>query len=172
MFRRELGHQISTSTLNSTAGIQDCKEVIIVEMSDWSPEYNTDYAELVRNYQIRSDKIRSLFYYHLYISQASGTFAGYITGTVKLVFIVFFIFGLLSGILYLPVKSSLTQCFSADDNADDLRPLHVPRISEPARFSQTSIAESPTEASRTDGEANIDSNESSGITFLYFRDSR
>merc|ERR1739844_50580 len=41
-----------------------------VEMSDWSPEYNTDYAEL-----------------------ASGTFAGYITGTVKLVFIVF---GLLS----------------------------------------------------------------------------
>merc|ERR1739844_881863 len=44
-----------------------------VEMSDWSPEYNTDYAEL-----------------------ASGTFAGYITGTVKLVFIVFFIFGLLS----------------------------------------------------------------------------
>merc|ERR1711997_601325 len=63
-------HQISTSKLNSTAGIQDCKEVIIVEMSDWSPEYNTDYAEL-----------------------ASGTFAGYITGTVKLVFIVF---GLLS----------------------------------------------------------------------------
>merc|ERR1711953_1665588 len=61
------------STPNSTAGIQDCKEVIIVEMSDWSPEYNTDYAEL-----------------------ASGTFAGYITGTVKLVFIVFFICGLLS----------------------------------------------------------------------------
>jgi len=42
-------------------------------MSDWSPEYNTDYAHL-----------------------ASGTFSGYITGTVKLVFIVFFIFILLS----------------------------------------------------------------------------
>merc|ERR1712045_756786 len=47
--------------------------IVYLEMSDWSPEYNTDYAEL-----------------------ASGTFAGYITGTVKLVFIVFFIFGLLS----------------------------------------------------------------------------
>ena len=30
--------------------------------------------------------------------QASGTFSGYITGTVKLVFIVFFIFILLSGL--------------------------------------------------------------------------
>merc|ERR1711994_665810 len=53
-----------------------CQQVTtkqITTMSDWSPEYNTDYAEL-----------------------ASGTFQGYITGTVKLVFIVFFIFGLLS----------------------------------------------------------------------------
>merc|ERR1712146_455634 len=47
--------------------------IVYLEMSDWSPEYNTDYAEL-----------------------ASGTFQGYITGTVKLVFIVFFIFLLLS----------------------------------------------------------------------------
>merc|ERR1711862_495020 len=43
------------------------------KMSDWSPEYNTDYAHL-----------------------ASGTFSGYITGTVKLVAIVWFIFMLLS----------------------------------------------------------------------------
>ena len=44
-------------------------------MSDWSPEYNTDYAHV-----------------------ASGTFSGYITGTVKLVFIIFFIFLLLSAL--------------------------------------------------------------------------
>merc|ERR1712045_176480 len=47
--------------------------IVYLKMSDWSPEYNTDYAEL-----------------------ASGTFQGYITGTVKLVFLVFFIFLLLS----------------------------------------------------------------------------
>ena len=42
-------------------------------MSVWSPEHKTDYTY-----------------------EASGTFSGYITGTVKLVFIVFFIFILLS----------------------------------------------------------------------------
>merc|ERR1712024_382489 len=42
-------------------------------MSNWSPEYNTAYSE-----------------------EASGTLIGYVTGTVKLVFILFFIFLLLS----------------------------------------------------------------------------
>merc|ERR1712083_316891 len=60
---------VKTSDINIKTGDRS----LIVEMSDWSPEYNTDYAEL-----------------------ASGTFQGYITGTVKLVFLVFFIFLLLS----------------------------------------------------------------------------
>merc|ERR1711944_233581 len=62
---------VNTSDLQALC--QKVRKPDLVTMSDWSPEYNTDYAEL-----------------------ASGTFAGYITGTVKLVFIVFFIFGLLS----------------------------------------------------------------------------
>merc|ERR1711953_956877 len=62
---------VNTSDLQALCQQVTTKQ--ITTMSDWSPEYNTDYAEL-----------------------ASGTFQGYITGTVKLVFLVFFIFLLLS----------------------------------------------------------------------------
>ena len=59
-------------------------------MSNRSPEYNTAYSEEVKS-------IVSLRkYYSSPLLQASGTLIGYVTGTVKLVFILFFIFLLLS----------------------------------------------------------------------------
>ena len=115
-------------------------------MSDWSPEYNTDYAELVRNSHYIIVLISSFHFLgkwnlpgiHHWHSQTCIHCLLYIRTPLRYFTV-------------LREESSPMSCFSADDDVDELRPLHGPRISEPARFPQTSIAKSSTEAPETSG---------------------